>query len=201
MNYLNGVYVHLLLSFFLSAPFVGLFFLFCSFAPFLRLARNAGLDQRAVGPGVAVLGGHLGELVGLGVEGAGRPANVAEEDVGVLAGESVGEKRDSGNQKRETHFINWIWLHRYFWHEAVLPPPVSVLRAWRLLARSQVARGWKAVLMLSVTHSVWVPELSESRYLWTSMMSPSKEPSGFLTLSRAGPDLVGICWADVQLGC
>jgi hypothetical protein len=46
----------------------------------------------------------------------------------------------------------------------VLPPPVSLLMAWRLLVLSQVASGLNAVLMLSVTHSVWVPELSESRY-------------------------------------
>lgn len=53
---------------------------------------------------------------------------------------------------------------RYFLHDAVLPPPVSLRIALRLLALSQVASGWKALLMLSVTHSVCVPELSESRY-------------------------------------
>jgi hypothetical protein len=63
-----------------------------------------------------------------------------------------------------THFWNWICWQRYFWHEAVLPPPVSLLMAWRLFWRSQSARGEKALLMLSVVHSMWVPELSESRY-------------------------------------
>ncbi len=31
------------------------------------------------------------------------------------------------------------------------------------------------------------------------MMRPSMDPSGFLTLRRAGPDLVGIILAEVQL--
>lgn len=35
--------------------------------------------------------------------------------------------------------------------------------------------------------------------LWTSIINPSVVPSGFLTLSKAGPDLVGIAWAEVQL--
>lgn len=52
----------------------------------------------------------------------------------------------------------------YFLHESVLPPPVSLKMALRLLALSHVASGWKALLMLSVTQSVCVPELSESRY-------------------------------------
>lgn len=69
-------------------------------------------------------------------------------------------------------------------HEAVLPPPVSDSIAWRLLARSQVASGAKASSMLLVTHVVLVPELSESRYLWTSNMRLSVVPSGLVTLSR-----------------
>lgn len=47
----------------------------------------------------------------------------------------------------------------------MLPPPVSDRMAWRLFWRSQVASGEKASSMLLVTHSVLVPELSESRYL------------------------------------
>lgn len=62
------------------------------------------------------------------------------------------------------HLTKSICWHRYFWQLAVFPPPVSLLRAWRLLVRSQSASGEKAVEMLSVTHSVCVPELSESRY-------------------------------------
>ena len=52
----------------------------------------------------------------------------------------------------------------YFLHESVLPPPVSLRIALRLLVFSHVASGWKALLMLSVVHSVCVPELSEARY-------------------------------------
>ena len=50
----------------------------------------------------------------------------------------------------------------------MFPPPVSVLSASLLFWRSQSARGSNASEMLSVTHSAWVPELSESRYLCTS---------------------------------
>lgn len=48
----------------------------------------------------------------------------------------------------------------YFSHESVLPPPVSVSMAWRLLERSHFASGAKASSMLLVVHSVEVPELS-----------------------------------------
>ena len=49
-----------------------------------------------------------------------------------------------------------------------LPPPVSERRAWRLAPWSQVARGWKASEMPFLVQEAWVPELSESRYWWTS---------------------------------
>lgn len=51
------------------------------------------------------------------------------------------------------------------WQEAVLPPPVSDSKAWRLLSRSQVASGEKTLSILLETHSGSVPELSASRYL------------------------------------
>jgi hypothetical protein len=53
---------------------------------------------------------------------------------------------------------------------------------------SQVASGLNAVSMLFFTHSVWVPELSLSRYLCTSMMRLLVVPSGFLTLFRAAAE-------------
>jgi len=39
----------------------------------------------------------------------------------------------------------------------------------------------------------------QANVLWTSMIRPSVLPSGFLTFRSAGPDLVGIIFADVQL--
>ncbi len=51
----------------------------------LRLAREARLDQRAIRPRVAVLSRNLAKFVCLRAEGAGRPANISEEHVGVLA--------------------------------------------------------------------------------------------------------------------
>ena len=58
----------------------------------------------------------------------------------------------------------------------------------RLLVRSHVARGEKAVDMLSVVHSTCVPELSLSRYLWTSKTRFVAVPSGLVTFSKAGPE-------------
>ena len=45
-----------------------------------------------------------------------------------------------------------------------------------------------------------VPELSLSRYLWTSKTRPVVVPSGFVTVKRAGPDPLDtkVC-ADVQV--
>ena len=159
----------------------------------LRGVLKARLDERAIRPRVPVLGWYLAELISPGAEGACRPAGISEEDVRVFARRGVcvstqprryiyfpfvslfphalgsGEmsrKRRKEKKKRDqgTHFRKSICWHRYFSHESVLPPPVSLFSACRLLVRSQSARGEKAVSMLSVTHSVWVPELSESRY-------------------------------------
>lgn len=81
-------------------------------------------------------------------------------------------------------------------HESVLPPPVSVSMAWRLLARSQVASGVKVSATLLVVQVVEVPLLSLSRYLCTSKMMLSVVPSGLVTLSRSGPASVGRVWAE-----
>lgn len=98
-----------------------------------------------------------------------------------------------------THFRYCSCEHRYFWQLAVFPPPVSVSIACRLLLLSQSASGWNAFATLSLTHSVCVPELSESRYLCTSMINPVVELSGFLTSESAAalPELTNDS-ADVK---
>ena len=54
--------------------------------------------------------------------------------------------------------------------------------------------------MASVTHSAWVPELSESRYLCTSKIRSVVEPSASLTLERASAlPLSTNAFADVKL--
>ena len=58
----------------------------------------------------------------------------------------------------------------------------------RLLVRSHVASGEKAVDTLSVVHSACVPELSLSRYLCTSKTRFVAVPSGFVTFSKAAPE-------------
>lgn len=103
---------------------------------------------------------------------------------------------------------------------ALLPPPVSVLKACRPLHRSHCASGAHAVSMLFVTHSWLVPlevryevisafssvdkgvayELSESKYLCTSKMRFSIPPSGLVTLLSASAEpLETNVSADVQL--
>lgn len=69
-----------------------------------------------------------------------------------------------------------------------LPAPVSPTIACRPLALKKAATRENASLMLSVVQSAWVPELSTSRYLWMSSISPSVEPSGLVTLMRAAFD-------------
>lgn len=121
------------------------------------------------------------------IERASAPSNVAKIDVAVLT-TTLLDGVVTCAIKEEAHLTNATCAQRYFSQEAVLPPPVSVFNACRLLVRSQVARGWKASAILSVTHSACVPELSLSRYLWTSKIRPVVELSGFVIGSSAAPD-------------
>ena len=81
-----------------------------------------------------------------------------------------------------------------------MPPPVSVLNAWRPWQRSHAASGAHAFATLFVVHSAFVPELSKSRYLCTSKIRPVMDPSGFVTLfsASAEPFETNVS-ADVQL--
>jgi hypothetical protein len=92
----------------------------------------------------------------------------------------------SGRGRR--YLTNAICVHSICWHDATFPPPVSEFRAILLFVRSHVARGWKAPDILSVVHSACVPLLSLSKYLCTSKTRFVVEPSGLVTLSKAGPD-------------
>lgn len=60
--------------------------------------------------------------------------------------------------------------------------------ACRPFVRSQVASGANAESILFVTQSVWVPELSESRYLCTSKIRFVVVPSRFLIMDRAAAE-------------
>ena len=85
-------------------------------------------------------------------------------------------------------------------HDATLPPPVSVLNAWRPWQRSHAASGAHAFATLFVVHSAFVPELSKSRYLCTSKIRPVMDPSGFVTfLSASAEPFETKVSADVQL--
>lgn len=53
------------------------------------------------------------------------------------------------------------------------------------MARREAARGWKALEISFETHSAWVPELSESRYLWTSKTRFVVDLSRLVTVDSA----------------
>jgi len=123
-------------------------------------------------PPIAILGRDFAKLVRLGVEGTSGPAEIGQVDVGVLTVKTSELlvilqcviSPHKGGWSGQAHFKYFNCEQKNFLHESVLPPPVSVSIAWRLFSLNQSARGPKVSATLSVTHSVCVPELSESRY-------------------------------------
>jgi len=120
-----------------------------------------------------------------------------------MEGSPAARAVDSGSDNKIGHLLAWkaICWHMKVMHDAVsYPPPVSVLNACRPLHRSHWANGAQASSILLVVHSGLVPELSKSRYLWTSNMRFVVLPSRFTTfLSASAEPLETNVAADVQL--
>lgn len=115
------------------------------------------------------------------------------------------------------HDIGVVIRGTYFsTQESVFPPPVSVKKACLPLSRNQSAKLSNRST-LSITHSVWVPDSSSSRYLCTIIWFecvfllgvqnvanlPSKtrrpSPEGSVTSRSCGPASVGRVPADEKV--
>lgn len=83
--------------------------------------------------------------------------------------------------------------------EGSLPAPVSPMMAWRPCARSQVANSINPAVVFTAQVEC-VPELSESRYWWTSYTRPVVVLSKFVTvLSKAALFVVMKVTAQLKL--
>ena len=84
--------------------------------------------------------------------------------------------------------MNAISLHKKLKQVFVLPPPVAVTSAWRLLQRSHCDKGKRALAIPSSTQSGKVPFPGLSRNFWTSKTNKLVPPTGSMMALNAAAD-------------